>query len=827
MAKKNKKTLKKRLKKIVKKIKVKVKDMYYINKYYNSKIKENVVLLESKNGEDIAGNIFYILKELRTKEYSNLEVYLVAKKNKIQRFAKLIENYNINNVKIIRRMSFKYLNILASAKYLFNDTSFPYIFIKKEGQIYTNTWHGTPLKHMSNDVSNRRYAMGNVKRNFTMADYLVYPNEEMEKKMLSAYSMEQLYTGKILNAGYPRNAIFFNKDRVLELKKELELENKQVIVYMPTWRGLMTKRAKEEQFREIIDSLRSIDALLKDNQVFFVKMHVLVQKELDFSAFKHIKAFPKGYETYDVLNVADCLVTDYSSVFFDFANTKRKIVLYTYDREEYTATRGLYYDLDELPFPKVETPEELVYEINREKSYNDDKFIEKFCAYDNSIADKELVKFVIKQEKSTMIKEKETEKNGKDNVLIYSGSLALNGITSSLVSLMSIIDTQKENIFLTFREKSLKKNPLRLEKFSKEIDIFPMINGFRYSFKELLAYILFYKFNIKTKLINKKLDQLYKREIKRFFGFAKIDKAIQFFGYEKRIIALFQRFDVPKAIFVHNDMYQEIQTKGNQHRLTLEEAYGNFDKVISVTEDIRESILKISEREDNIVIVNNAHNYKDILNKVDEEIKFDEKTECNVAENTLKKILEKEDIIKFINIGRYSEEKGHKRLINAFNNFYKEHKNSFLFIIGGYGKQWKETNEYIKKLDCKYNVILIRNISNPFSILKKCDLFILSSFYEALGLVILEAQTCGIPAISTDINGPRGFMKEHDGYLVENSEQGIFKGMQDFMDGKIKLMNFNPEKYNQNIKKQYEEIFKDVEGEENVESRNNNFCKRT
>ena len=175
--------------------------------------------------------------------------------------------------------------------------------------------------------------------------------------------------------------------------------------------------------------------------------------------------------------------------------------------------------------------------------------------------------------------------------------------------------------------------------------------------------------------------------------------------------------------------------------------------------------------------------------------------------------MERKDIIKFINIGRFSPEKGHKRLINAFNTFYKEHRNAFLFIIGGYGKQWKEINEYIKNLDCKYNVILIRYISNPFPILKKCDLFILSSFYEALGLVILEAQTCGVPAISTNIKGPQGFMKEHGGYLVENSEEGILQGMKDFIQGKVQLIDFDPEKYNQNIKKQYENIFKDMEGD--------------
>ena len=200
--KKKKKTLKAKIKRIKRKVTAMVKNAYYINKYYNKKIDDSTVLIESKNGDDIAANMFYILKELRTnKKYSKMNVFVVAKNNKVEKFKAFLENYKIENVQIVVRMSFKYLDVLSSAKYLFNDTSFPYVFVKKEGQVYTNTWHGTPLKYMSNDVPNRRYAMGNVKRNFMMADYLVYPNEEMEEKMLSAYSAQQLYTGKVLEAG--------------------------------------------------------------------------------------------------------------------------------------------------------------------------------------------------------------------------------------------------------------------------------------------------------------------------------------------------------------------------------------------------------------------------------------------------------------------------------------------------------------------------------------------------------------------------------------------------------------------------------------------------
>ena len=794
-----------KLKKLKSKIITQIKQMYYLHYYYKGKIIDNYILIESKQGEDLAGNMFYSLKEI-VENHKDYKVFLPVTQKSRKNIEKMLKNYNIEGVQIINHKSLEYYKILGTAKYLFNDTTFPKVFTKKEGQIYINTWHGTPLKQMGKDVLNRRYAIGNVKRNFMFADYLVYPNDEMKDKMLSAYGLKNLFKGTILNAGYPRNAIFFNRESEKELRKKLKLENKQVFVYMPTWRGVMTKRKQDEQLGEIIDLMRYIDENLNDNQILYVKMHVLVQQSLKFSDFKHIRSFPKGIEAYEMLNVADTLITDYSSVFFDYANTGKKVVLYTYDEEEYIRTRGFYYTLDELPFPKTYTPDELVKELNSPKNYDDTEFRKKFCTYDNIEAPKALIDYLLDGKESNYVKPEQLKKDNRDNVLIYCSTLGLNGMTSSLISLMNVIDLNKENIIFSFRQKALAYYPMRLTKLPDNTDVFPIATGYIYSFKEAIAEVLFYNLNINTRFVKKYIDRMYKREVKRLFGDAKFDKVIHFTGYEKKITGLFERFDAKRAIFVHNDMVSEIKTKGNQHYKTLKEAYNKYDRVVAVSEDIVEPIKKISGRDDNIVIVNNAHDYKTILKKSEMDIEYSNTTVSNVSKKVLEKLLNT-DYTKFINIARFSPEKGQKRLIDAFEKFYNKNPKSLLIIIGGYGKLYKSLHEYIKHLNCRYNVILIRSIDNPFPILKRCDLFILSSFYEALGLVLLEADTCGIPCFSTDVRGPRGFMKEHNGRLVENSEEGILKGINDFMEGKIKPMNFDAEKYNQKIKEQYEKIF--------------------
>ena len=97
-------------------------------------------------------------------------------------------------------------------------------------------------------------------------------------------------------------------------------------------------------------------------------------------------------------------------------------------------------------------------------------------------------------------------------------------------------------------------------------------------------------------------------------------------------------------------------------------------------------------------------------------------------------------------------------------------------------------------------------MSNPYTILKKCDYFVLSSYYEGFGIVLAEADILGLPLISTDIPGPRQFILNNNGYLVENSTDGIYNGMIDMLHSKIKCMNIDFEKYNDNAVNQFEKI---------------------
>lgn len=796
----------KKIKKILIKVKNILRSSWYIYYYYHSELDERMILLDSKNGKDLGGNVFRLAQELSgNSEYKNYKLYFSSNKNTKNQLKKLLKAYNISYSSIVKEAGFRHYKILARAKYLITDTSFPLEYIKKDGQTIINTWHGTPLKKMGKNIDNQAYSMGNVQKSLLAADYLLYPSNYMKNIMVQAYCLENIFKGKILCSGYPRNSVFFKAEEGEALRKKLYPNKKKIYAYMPTWRGVVGKVQTNEQIAEVESYLLQLDNALAEDEIFLVRLHPFVAKAMDYSKFQHISSFPEGYEPYDILNTVDCLVTDYSSVFFDFANSGKKIVLFVYDKEDYLDDRGIYVQLDKFPFPQVYSVDELVNEIRKPKNYDDTEFREQYCQYDGLNVAAEVCRHVIKNNK--VFQEETVEKNGKENILICCGVLARNGLTTAFLNLLEHVDKKKRNYFVTFVKSGLKRDPLRVKQLPSWVGIVPISGFFGRTPLEVIATVLYFRKNKKNDWIIKYVDRYYSREFYKHYGSCDYEYVIHYSGYGEKMLTMFQNANRKNIVFVHNDMVKELEGKSNQHALTVKRAYASYYKVVPVTTDIYAPTYELGKNEKNIQVVNNCHDYKGVLNKSNKKVKFDEKTVCSISEEELCEILDSSEN-KFITIGRFSYEKGHRMLIDAFDRYYERKKEGYLIIIGGYGPLYSETLEYAQSLESRNRIIIIHYMSNPMPVLKQCDLFILSSIYEGLGLVILEADTLGIPAISTDIPGPRGFMREHGGYLVEPNSEGIYEGMMAFNRGEVHAMNVNYEEYNRIAVEQFEQLFK-------------------
>lgn len=795
----------KKIKKYIRKMQSLFMMTWYIIFFNKPYLKEKWILIDSKNGKDLGSNLLRIAEELsHNPSYRSFCIFISCNKDKKTEIKDMLQQYEIHGVKIIKEGGLRYSQVIAMAKYLFTDTSFALWYTKKEGQIITNTWHGTPLKMMGRDVGNRAFDMGNVQKSHLIADYLLYPSNYMKDIMTSAYFLNNLYQGKILCSGYPRNSVFFDKNRSKDIRKKLGLQDKRLYSYMPTWRGVLKQIDSEKNTNQVEYFFVLLDKMLSDDEIFFVRLHPFINNTIDYSIYKHIKPFPKGYEPYDILNICDCMVTDYSSVMFDYANSGNKIILFVYDREVYMDERGVYVSMDTFPFPQVRRVEDLLREMRSPKEYDDREFLAKYCTFDEKGTAEKLCRHIIMGEK--IYEEIQVSDNGRDNVLIYSGNLAKNGLTTALLNLLANIDLEKRNYYVTFRSASLRKFPERVGRIPKTLGFIPISSNQQKTVGEMIASVLYYSKNYSNSWIKNKLDRYYKRYYQSNFGHCSFSHVIHYAGYEKDIINMFGQAFCKKIIFVHNDMVREIKSKGNQHELSLRRAYHDYDKVVPVTQDIVASTLELGKNEKNIDIVNNCHDYQLVKTRALQDICFQEETESNVGVNTLKAILDSKSR-KFITIGRFSEEKGHRMLMEAFDKYYNDNPDSYLIIIGGYGKLYEKTVAEAEMLSSRNQIIIIKSLENPMPILKQCDLFILSSLYEGLGLVLLEADTLGIPVISTDIVGPSGFMKEHGGYLVTPDIEGIYQGMKAFDRGEVKPMHVDYEKYNRNAVQQFEEMF--------------------
>ena len=772
--------------------------------YEHVSLNDRMILLESRSGSALESNILAVLRELNQDRYKHFQIILSVRKQAEKSIRKKLQYYGIHVDKMIYTGTHSYYYYLSRAGYLVNDTTFPGRFIKKEGQVYLNTWHGTPLKKMGRDNRSEIISMGNVMRNLLCADYLVFPNEYMEEKMAGAYMLQELYRGTVLQEGYPRNDIFQYPEKGAALKKRSGLEDKRLIAYLPTFRGNFNQVEEKEFIHVLKQSLETWDRNLQEQDLILVKLHPFVRAEIDFREYSHIRVFPEEWDTNEGLNACDVLITDYSSVMYDYANSRKKIILYTYDLDDYMGSRGIYDDITVYPFQMAHTAGEVVECLSRPGGEPDELFMQRYSTYEDGNSVSRICREVFGKE--SCCRKHLYKGDGKKNILIYGGDLALNGITTALGAMLRELDREKYHYFVSFRSSCLKDAPERLNRIPDKVDFYPLASEMNMDFLSMSAYALWMKFGWNIPCIKRLLDRLFDREWRKHFGGCDFSHVVHYNGYERYMTFLLQKAPCEKTIWVHNDMPQEIRTKQNQSGPLLHLAYQTYDHVVAVSEDILDGIYRISGRKDNVLVIGNFHEYQEVIKRAEAPVTFDNSTVSNVSLEKVQEILES-DADKFINIGRFSPEKGQERLIEAFDRYWEKYGNAYLFMIVGTGSLYEDMRKLAGTKKSSDRMIIIKSMSNPMPVLKKCDLFLLSSYYEGLGLVLLEADTLGVPVAACDAPGPRGFLREYGGLIVESSMEGLLNAMEEYRCGNVHVLHVNYELMNQVSRKKCEQLF--------------------
>ncbi|MFH8567372.1 CDP-glycerol glycerophosphotransferase family protein [Streptomyces sp. NPDC017993] len=307
---------------------------------------------------------------------------------------------------LVRRWSLPYLKALAQAEFWVDNQSYPLKLTKRPETTYIQTWHGSALKNMGFDQpalkATTRQQQAEQQRSLDRFDRFLIRSEHDVHTLARAFRLQEK---TLLRVGYPRNdALVRAREREAELGRrergdlaaELGIpEDKTVLLYAPTFRRAGGRHGR---FELPFDVERFADQF-GDRYVLLVRSHYLNHVVLPPTVQGRVIDVSARHDITPVLEVADGLITDYSSVMFDYALLDRPLVFFTYDYDEYVHEgRGTYFDLlEHAPGPVVRTEEDF-YETMKsfetqslEYAAARREFVAKFGEYDRGNAAQSIV----------------------------------------------------------------------------------------------------------------------------------------------------------------------------------------------------------------------------------------------------------------------------------------------------------------------------------------------------------------------------------------------------------------------------------------------------
>ena len=290
------------------------------------------------------------------------------------------KNIAVEGAKVVEYFSIPYFYYLSKAKFWVINCKMPMYICKKPQQVYLQTWHGTPLKKLAHDIDVSEdttfYRSAVTFEQMTHSydvdveryNYMISPNKFCTKVFQTSFGINR---ERLIETGYPRTDFLSNYTQadVERIKAKYNLpKDKKIILYAPTWRD-NSYVAAGYTFELQADFHAWKEKLPSDTIVLFKPHYLIINKyEKDQSLAGFLYSIPAEAEISELYIISDALITDYSSVFFDYAILKRPIYFYMYDLEEYASDlRGFYLDIHtDLPGKIYRTEAELLEHVSKE-----------------------------------------------------------------------------------------------------------------------------------------------------------------------------------------------------------------------------------------------------------------------------------------------------------------------------------------------------------------------------------------------------------------------------------------------------------------------------
>ncbi len=816
----------------------------------------NAVLYESFSGNGALCSPEALFRELlAAPDLTHLHHYWVLDRRvQGEDFAAVLGRHP--RVTVVTYRSARYLHLLETAKYLVNNATFPPHWTKRPEQVYLNTWHGTPLKKMGYDIPGGQVDARNVIRNFLSADWLLSANAFMTEQMyVQAYKLHNVFTGKIIEEGFPRTDYQFDQRARRETRAELGrrglgTDGRKIILIAPTWRGASFYSPATDTFhlKEVVAELMA--ALPKDEYRVLVKVHQAVYAAMSADAELGSVLVPNDMPTNKVLAVTDLLISDYSSIFYDYLLADRPVLFHIPDLDAYEEGRGLYAPADELPGPVSRTISELV--TNLSAALEPDRPLhpahlrarERYCPYDDGSVSRRVIDIVFRG-RSDGYRIRSDFDDGRETLLLYAGGMITNGITSSLLSLLNSIDYQRFDVSVIYQhttKTALVHNIRRIRPDTRQFAREGALN-----WRQLSRSIRRRRETLNDPVDQREqrqYDELWTREWRRCMGQARFDHIIDFSGYGPFYPSIMlkgtgQTF----SAWQHNDLVADslrLVKDEYPHKDSLEgifSLYPQFDTLVSVSpalRDINASRLGHYAGDAKFVSARNTLDIHHIRQAAgspyatavvdqaaqDGSLLVDRTGTADLTDlsSTLEALVQRYPTVEiraelarralvrrympdratcttFITVGRLSPEKNQMRLIQAFAQTHHVHPATRLVIVGS-GPLSSELRGRAAELGVASDVAFTGNLSNPYVLLGAADCFVLSSDHEGQPMVILEARALGLPVISTAFDSVASAVPAGTGQVVACDDQALAEAMISFVDYGLPIEEFDAEAYN-------------------------------
>jgi len=245
------------------------------------------------------------------------------------------------------------------------------VSIKRKGVVYIQTWHGTPLKRIGGEENQGSIRKGHIRKRASGFEMIRCAQSEYDKKIFARVNNAD--EKEFVMSDLPRNdrLLEYRQDEVWHIKESLGIPlDKKIILYMPTYREFLIDKNNLTYLAPPMN-IKKWENQLSDKYVLLIRAHYAVNKALELEESSFVKNVSDYQVLSDLYAIADIMISDYSSSYFDFAILDRPMFCFAYDLEEYENKRGLYVQLEDILPCSIDKDEDTL--LKHIKTMNEEK----------------------------------------------------------------------------------------------------------------------------------------------------------------------------------------------------------------------------------------------------------------------------------------------------------------------------------------------------------------------------------------------------------------------------------------------------------------------